>query len=215
MKWGLVSLNGKVGDAQRLNRQIARYTQQTQFNYVIGVDGGCDLLQRLNIVPNLILGDFDSIKSLSTFEALWPSAEVMSFPAQKDYTDSELAIEVIMREKLDRIVIIGALGGRMDHMLGTLFLLDKGDNLVIVDENNCIERIVTPFYRKLDVDEGYVSLIPSNEGLHKITLKGFKYPLFEATILYTQTRGISNEVIGDGEIIVESGAGYLIRSIDE
>lgn len=214
MKWGLVALNGKVSDAQKLNMQITHYTQHSEFEYVIGVDGGCALLQSLEIVPNLILGDFDSIESLATYEALWPSAEVLSFPAQKDYTDSELAIEVILKEKLDRIIIIGALGGRMDHMLGTLFLLDKSDNLVIVDESNCIERIITPFYKKMDGGTGYVSLVPSREGLHKITLKGFKYPLTQDTIHYTQTRGISNEVIGDGEIIIERGLGYLIQSID-
>ena len=84
-----------------------------------------------------------------------------------------------------------------------------------VDENNSIERIITPFYKKIEPHEGYVSLIPSREGLHKITLKGFKYPLFEATILYTETRGISNEINGEGEIRIESGSGYLVRSVDE
>ena len=122
MRWGLVSLNGKVDDVQKLSLQLKKYTQQAEFNYVIGVDGGCALLQHLNVVPNLILGDFDSIDALSTYETLWPSAKILSFPVQKDYTDSELAIEVILKEKLDRVVIIGALGGRMDHMLGTLFL---------------------------------------------------------------------------------------------
>lgn len=214
MKWGLIALNGKVNDVDQLIKQMARYTEHTKFDYVIGVDGGCALLQNIGIIPSLILGDFDSIESLGRYETLWPSAEVMSFPPNKDYTDSELAVEVILNKNLDRVVIIGALGGRMDHMLGTLFLLDKSTHLSIVDENNCIERIITPYNKKIDAYDGYVSLVPSMEGLHNITLKGFKYPLCEATILYTQTRGISNEIIEAGEIEIKSGSGYLILSHD-
>lgn len=215
MKWGLVALNGKVRDANKLSTQIEMYTNRTRFDFVVGVDGGCSLLKRLTVEPDLILGDFDSIDSLASFEALWPDVKVLTFPAHKDYTDSELAIEMILKEDVDRIVIIGALGGRMDHMLGTLFLMDKSDKLMIIDENNIIERIIAPFEKKIKAVSGYVSLVPSVEGLHNITLKGFKYPLIKATLLYTQTRGISNEVLDEGEIKIESGAGYLIYASDE
>lgn len=211
-------MGGKTGSVEGLSAQIKRYLCDEPLSHVIGVDGGCALLERLAITPDIILGDFDSIGNLETYRERWPNAVVKTFPVNKDYTDAELAFEVMDEHDVDRIMIIGGFGGRADHMVSVLHMLLSASNRVMIDEQNYVEKIMTPYKRVVEKNEKqreYVSLIPTGDKLKGITLSGFKYPLNDAVIGFAQTIGISNEVIDDfGTIEIESGEGYLILSSD-
>lgn len=218
MKWGLIALGGKIQSAEALSVQLKRYINEGDLSYVIGVDGGCALLALLSIVPDTILGDFDSIGNLEQYREMWPNAQINTFPAEKDYTDAELAFEVMAEKDMDRVVVIGGFGGRADHMISILNLILKASNYVMIDEQNYVEKIEAPYEKvlhKKELARTYVSLIPTGDKFGGITLKGFKYPLKSAVIEFAQTLGISNELIDDtGKIEVESGEGYLILSTD-
>lgn len=218
MKWGLVALNGEIASLPALKRQIARYSECADFSKVMGVDGGCELLVALNTPPDIVLGDFDSIHDLSRYKDLWPKASFQTFPAEKDYTDAELAFETMLQFDLDRIMVVGAFGGRADHMLSVISLVGHHSKFVLVDELNYIEKFNGPFEKCLKKNEhnkAYVSLLPVQDRLTGITLTGFKYPLTDATIVKPQTVGISNEIKAEFAVIrVAEGAGFLSISKD-
>lgn len=218
MKWGLISLNGSFNNLEALNRQLEKYVDKTDIEVVLGVDGGCELLHKLKIDATEILGDFDSIFNLEQYTTLWPYAKVHTFPVEKDFTDAELAFNLIHHHQLDRVVVVGGLGGRADHMLSVLFLLAREDNFILIDEQNYIEKIEGPFVNQIQKEENqqtYISLIPLNEGLSGITLEGFKYPLSDATIKFSETLGISNELVDHAGLIkIAQGKGYLVISKD-
>lgn len=218
MKWGLISLNGSFNNLGELNHQLEKYVDKKNIEVVLGVDGGCELIHKLKIDATEILGDFDSIYNLEHYRALWPNAKVHTFPVEKDYTDAELAFNLIKHHQLERVVVVGGLGGRADHMLSVLFLLAREDNFILIDEQNYIEKIEGPFIKKIQKDENQqtcISLIPLNEGLRGITLEGFKYPLFEANIKFSETLGISNELVDQAGLIkIAEGKGYLVLSKD-
>jgi len=218
MSWGLIALNGSITSKTQLVEQMLRVTSSQPFDFVIGVDGGCKLLEILGFNPNLILGDFDSIENLERYRTKWPASEIKRFPPEKDFTDAELAFEEISHLAIDKIIVIGGFGGRADHMISIMHLLMKADNCIMVDEQNILEKIQSPFYRKLnqaDYEGVYISLVPLLENFENITLKGFKYPLNEATITFSQTIGISNEIVEEvASIEVLKGSGYLVTSRD-
>ena len=218
MKKGLIVLNGHFSDVRKIEQQVIKLASELSFEYVIGVDGGCVLLEKLNQKPNLILGDFDSLKRLNEYKELWPHAEVKTFQAEKDFTDAELAFAELDLLELDEVYVIGGTGGRLDHQLSILFLLKNRPHYKLIDELNVLTYIKAPYHRNVlrsDVDTKYVSIIPLESGLMGVDLIGFKYPLNQATISFGQTVGISNEVIDAfGSISIQSGEGFLIFSED-
>lgn len=218
MSWGLIALNGTVDSIEKLKVQLTRYMGAEEPSYIVGVDGGCKLLEQLDVAPTIILGDFDSIGNLTRYKAQWPHAEIKTFPPEKDFTDAELAFDEVEGLPLDRVAVIGGFGGRADHMLSILFLIGRQSKCVMIDELNFIERIEAPMAKKLrkeDFHETYLSILPDVDLLEGINLKGFKYPLVNATIRRSQTLGISNEIVEDEAVIeIESGTGFLVFSQD-
>lgn len=218
MKKGLIVLNGHFIDVRKIELQLINLVSELSFEYVIGVDGGCVLLEKLNQRPDLILGDFDSLKRLNDYKQLWPYAEVKMFQAEKDFTDAELAFAESDALELDEVYVIGGTGGRLDHQLSILFLLKNRPKYILVDEQNILSYIKAPYHHKVlsgDVKSKYVSLIPLESGFVGVDLIGFKYPLNQATISFGQTIGISNEVTDTfGSITILSGEGFLIFSED-
>jgi len=218
MSWGLIALNGTVDSIEQLKTQLSRYMGSEWPSCVVGVDGGCKLLERLDVVPTIILGDFDSIGDLMRYKTKWPQAEIKTFPPEKDFTDAELAFDEVEGLPLDRIAVIGGFGGRADHMLSILFLIGRHSKCVMIDALNYIEHIEAPMTRKLkktDFHNTYLSILPDVDLLEGINLKGFKYPLVNATIRRSQTLGISNEIVEEEAVIeIESGSGFLVFSQD-
>ena len=150
------------------------------------MDRGVLVLLEHGIVPNLALGDFDSVTSeeLKTIQEKLP--EVSIFPAEKDETDLELAIDWAIRQNPSNIYILGATGGRIDHFLANIQLLQKErilqcvseTNIYIVDEKNSL-TVKTPgiYPIQADLTRKYFSLLSITKEVSEITLTGFKYPL--------------------------------------
>ena len=218
MKKGLIVLNGHFADVRKIELQIINQACELSFDYVIGVDGGCVLLEKLNQKPDLILGDFDSLMRLNEYRELWPEANVKTFQTEKDFTDAELAFVETDALQLDEVYVIGGTGGRLDHQLSILFLLKHRPQYTLIDEQNILTYIKAPYHHKVhcgDIKSKYVSLIPLESGFRGVDLIGFKYPLNQATISFGQTVGISNEVTDAfGLISIQLGEGFLIFSED-
>lgn len=206
-----------IGNGDDIERQCI---DNINIEYVICADGGLEKAEKLNLSPNLILGDFDSVdaKVLEHYKKL--NIETVTFPSEKDYTDMELAVENAVKKGFKDIVLTGATGSRLDHTLANIQLLEKyyrhGINLEIIDNNNYISIIsdntdVKIKYKK----DHFVSLVPVTEKLEGLTLIGFRYPLDNVIVQRGTALLISNEIIQDeGRIILKNGTALVFVSKD-
>jgi thiamine pyrophosphokinase len=185
-------------------------------DFIICADGGLNYLDILNVKPNLIVGDFDSV-DLSLLEK-YKNIETKKYPAEKNYTDMEIAIEEAIICGYNEITIFGATGTRLDHTMANILLIErylkKNINITIVDNNNYISILNKDIV--INKKEGYyVSIVPISECIDGITLKGMKYPLLDVKVDRGSTLCISNEIIANkAEISIRTGVGILFISKD-
>ena len=121
--------------------------------------------------------------------------------------------------KSTNIIIIGAIGTRLDHTIANIHILKEAlDNDIqckIIDNRNEIQLINKKTILKLDNNYKYISLIPLTTKVEELSLKGFKYPLLEASLEIGHSIGVSNEQIENyAEIDLKKGILILIRSRD-
>jgi len=197
------------------------FLKNNTFEYVIAVDKGAQFCKDAGISPDILVGDFDTVKPevVRYFEKA--GVPVRRFRPEKDDTDIEIALQIakekIMNDKNlvhsddDGIAILGGTGSRLDHMLGTLYCMAGIARKVkceLVDAHNRV-RILRPggyVLRREDCLGPYISLLPIGGDVKGVTLKGFKYPLNNHTMTCCNSLGISNELVEtEGRISFEEG----------
>ncbi|MBB6216948.1 thiamine pyrophosphokinase [Anaerosolibacter carboniphilus] len=166
-------------------------------DYVVCADGGARHLRAMGIYPNAIVGDLDSMGDDEMVYFRERDIEFYKFPARKDYTDSDLAIQYALEKGCTEILMLGCIGSRMDHTLANITmllpLLEQGIQARIVDEHN--EIFVINDSALVEGEPGrFVSLIPLSATVEGITLSGFEYPLNNATLKMGSSLGISNQL---------------------
>ncbi len=199
-----------------LDREFVENELEKQgFDCLIAVDKGTEFFLTSKFKPDYIVGDFDSVKK-GTVEKLQQKYDtpVQQHPAVKDETDTELALMMAMDLKADHIIIYGATGTRIDHVLGNIQLLKMAAQhkvkCYLVDLYNRISMITgdTVLYKKQQYGD-YISLIPFTEEVQDLTLKGFKYNLDRFLMKNGNARGVSNE-IEEEKATISFTAGTLI-----
>ena len=190
------------------------------FDYIIASDRGLEALDKNNIIPNYIIGDFDSIdKKILNKYINNKDIEIKSLNPEKDYTDTHMALKLAIELKSIEITIIGAVGTRLDHTIANIHILketlDNNIECKIIDSRNEIQLINKKTILKLDDNYKYISLIPLTTEVKGLTLKGFKYSLQDATLEIGHSIGVSNEQIKEiAQIEFEKGILILIKSRD-
>lgn len=190
-----------------------------QDDFIIGADHGALFLIKHNVTPDMAVGDFDSVTPDELEIIRAHSKEFIACDAiDKDLTDTELAIDLAIEKQPDEIVLIGALGSRLDHTLSNVHMLLRSMHhqitASIIDNNN----YVTLTGSNCVVENRgytYVSLLPLTPEVTGIYLEGFMYPLEDATLKIGQSLGISNRLLGaKGTVRIESGFLLIIQSKD-
>lgn len=172
---------------------------------ILCADGGYAHAKRLGITPTLIMGDFDSYE-----DSLPEGIEVKRFDSIKDDTDTMLAIKEGIVRGCDDFVLIGALGGRLDHsyanIQGLAYLVEQGYSACILDADTSIYMIKNSAM-KLQKREGYaVSVFAYSETCTGVALGGLFYSLTGATVTQNFPIGVSNKFEDAyAEISVEQG----------
>jgi thiamine pyrophosphokinase len=185
---------------------------------IICCDGGAAHLRKFNILPDVLLGDFDSISGDDYNYFKNKAVKIIKFPIKKDVTDAEIAVDFAIDEGCTDITIIGAIGSRLDHSIANIFLLkkmlSKKINGKIIDGKNKITLLKDRTIIKKE--NGYkLSLIPLTQSVTGVTTEGLAYPLNDATIKMGSTWGISNEFIADkATVTLKSGILIAILSKD-
>jgi len=191
-----------------------------EFNYIIASDRGLEILDKNNIIPNYIIGDFDSAdKEVLDKYINNKNIKIMELNPEKDYTDTHMALKLAIELKSTSITIIGAIGTRFDHTIANIHILketlDKNIECKIIDNRNEIQLINKKTILGLDNNYKYISLIPLTTKARGITLKGFKYLLEDAVLEIGHSIGVSNEQIEEyAEIDLKEGILILIKSKD-
>lgn len=199
----------------------AAFLEKEAFEKVIAVDSGLEGVKALGLEPDMIVGDFDSVKPeiLEYYRTrehiVWDVRQ-----PEKDETDTELALMKAQAAGCSRIAVLGATGGRLDHMLGNIHLLfpclQKGIEAYILDSRNRLylidgERV----FRRAETWGKYISFVPLTEKVAGITLTGFKYPLFQKDIEIGTSLCISNELWEEeGRITFTDGVLIVVESQD-
>lgn len=180
---------------------------------VFAVDGGLYVADEAGIVPDYLVGDFDTAEE-GLVEQYATKCVTLRHQPEKDATDTELAIEEAIAGGADQLILLGATGSRMDHTLANIHMLYKvllqGKSACIVNENNRITLHERSFCKKKEELFGtYVSFLPFSEEVSGLTLKGLKYPLKNHTLTMGNSLGISNEA-KEEEMEVSFEKGYLL-----
>lgn len=188
-------------------------------DYVIGVDRAAYWLLTHGVTPQLAIGDFDSASRAELAHIQSSVSDTRVYTPEKDFTDTELAVQAAIERHPKEMVILGGWGTRMDHTLATLSLLEHGLRHEVPmscrNETNHIQLISTG--RTIVKKRGgfpYISLLPYTATI-SVSLRGLKYPLRHATIRRGQTVGISNEFVSDhATVTMHAGKALLISSRD-
>lgn len=182
---------------------------------VIGVDRGIEFLYRHKIIPNYIVGDFDSVsEEVARYYREETDVPIKEYNPVKDASDTEIAIRLAMTIGATEIEIHGATGGRLDHLWANvqcLYIpLKKDIKATLVDPQNRISLHDEDFVLNKEEAYGqYFSLFPLGEVVHGLTLEGAKYPLKNHTMEPQDSLCVSNE-IKDEAVKVSFRTGTLI-----
>lgn len=179
---------------------------------VICADRGIIHAQKLKIVPDLIIGDFDSYKS-----QLPENVEILRSVPEKDDTDTMLAVKTAISRGAKKIRIYGALGGRFDHTFANIqtlkFASENGCQAEIADEGNRIMLREKGVHQFRKMDGWYFSIFSYSEELNIKSLRGVKYPLENYLMKNSFPIGVSNEFEADSaELSIDSGTSLIIFS---
>jgi thiamine pyrophosphokinase len=169
---------------------------------IIAADGGSTNCLKLGLRPDVLIGDLDSLTHDQVLSLESTGTKILRFPARKDYTDLELAVQYAIQAGSQDILILGALGQRWDQTLANL-LLPAATSYIsarirIIDGQQEITLVQSGQTLVVHGHPGDTfSLIPLSGDASGITTQGLEYPLQDETLLFGATRGISNELTGD------------------
>jgi thiamine pyrophosphokinase len=186
------------GDPLGSDAWLARLAKRS--DVVIAADGGAARLGTAGRLPDLVVGDLDSLAPADKRELERSGVAFEVHPVEKEETDAELALDAALKRGADEIVVVGAFGGaRLDHLMANLLLLAHEDfaaiDLAIVTERATFRSVLGPGILELEGSPGdWVSLQPLSETVRDVSTDGLRYPLRREDLARGATRGVSNEL---------------------
>lgn len=198
--------NGTLPDLDAARRLIC------PGDFILAADGGTRHALALGLIPAAVIGDLDSISDQERKMIKGAGVEIIQHPRDKDETDLELALDYAVEQGYRKIVILGAIGGRLDQTLGNLALLSttRHPSPAIRIDDGVEEAFFVWTRGEVRGRNGdLVSLIPWGGDVHGVHTEGLRWPLSNETLFSHKTRGISNEMFGENAS-VEIASGLLL-----
>ncbi len=210
MKRAVIFYNGNLSDISRAKKYIL------DTDYIVCADGGTRHALKLGFLPDVIIGDFDSLsQSLQKKLAKHP-IEWLRYKRDKDETDSELAVLHACQKGYKTILIFGLFGSRLDHLLTNILFLSnlvKKEVEVMIIEGKQEIRVTTDSLRLEGKVGDLVSLIPLKGDVRQVTTKGLQFKLTNQDLLFGYSFGLSDVLTHEtAEINIKKGLLLVIHT---
>ena len=175
-------------------------------DYLIAADGGANHLMKMGILPEVVIGDLDSVDEDILFELTTAEVNIEQYSEDKDETDIELALQYAVELGAASILIVGALGGRLDQTLANLSILT--DPLLPKIDIRLDDGVEEVFFCRASSNKGRqvevqgrsvdtVSLIPWHGPVDGVATEGLQWPLYGEKLFPEKSRGVSNVMLGE------------------
>ncbi len=195
-----------IGGAEIRNYAVIRSAMRED-DFCIFCDSGLRHMEALGVFPDLIVGDFDSHPNPGL------AAETIVLPCEKDDTDTVYAVREAVKRGFEEFLLLGVIGGRLDHTLGNVSILvylhSLGLKACIIDDYSRM-RIVAEEPAYIGDSFAYFSLLNITGTARGITIENAKYPLQDAEITCGYQYGVSNEVLPGKTAMVSVREGMLL-----
>ncbi|MDD7793748.1 thiamine diphosphokinase [Clostridium sp. 'White wine YQ'] len=179
---------------------------------IIAADKGTEVLLTNNIVPDYVLGDFDSIDKKFLDDLSLKEVNVIKHNPIKDFTDTDSAFNKALELKAKEITLLGCTGTRIDHLFSNIGLLKKAleNNVLckIIDDNNVIQLTNKPMTFKGKRGQ-LISFYAYEEVVEDFSIYGAKYELFKHKLIPFDGLTVSNEFL-DGDINITFNKGLVL-----
>ena len=187
---------------------------------LIAVDGGLSYLEQMGMLPDIAIGDFDSLPAedgslLQEMERA-DAGKVIRLPVAKDDTDTMAGIKLGLSRGYQRFFLYGALGGRVDHTMAnmqTLLYLKKHGAVGYIMDAACmllvIENETIQFHAGM---EGILSLFSLDREIRGVTLQGLAFPLEDGVLTNDFPLGVSNQFLPEqrASVTVAEGRALIV-----
>lgn len=195
---GVIIASGKIRDYEYISSFIS------EEDFIICADGGYNHAKNMNIKPDILIGDMDSVTDFMH------DVEVLKYPTDKDFTDGELCIKYAKEKGIDELLLVGMTSERLDHTINNILMITSFPKAKIVDENNEI-YILKDNLTIIGKKGKTLSIIPVSGDLEGISTKGLLYSLNKENLLFASCKGNSNVITDDEcEITAQKGMAIVI-----
>lgn len=203
----LIIANGEIGDIQRVKAMLP------PVDYVICADGGLKHAQELGIVPDLLVGDFDSLSDEMLWEYSVTGVAIKRYPVDKDKTDMQIAVDTAIDMGASQVFLVGAFGSRWDHSYANMLMLyrlaRRGIKAQILDAHNVV-MVSTSGKIEIEGEIGQtLSLLPLGGDVRILSTDGLKYPIVNGILPLDFPYGVSNVLIKP-RAEVQVGSGWVM-----
>ena len=184
-------------------------------DYLIAADGGANHLLKMGILPEIVIGDLDSVDEDTLFQLTSAEVNIEQYSEDKDETDIELALGYAVEMRPSAILIVGGLGGRLDQTLANLSILT--DPMLPKIDIRLDDGLEEVFFCRASAEKGgqvevqgrsgdTVSLIPWHGPVEGVSTEGLQWPLYGETLFPDKSRGISNVMLSESASVkIENG----------
>jgi thiamine pyrophosphokinase len=209
MHKALIFANGEPNDGAMVQRALRAANDAA----IIAADGGARVARYYGFVPQVIIGDMDSLPEAELARLVAGGALVLRHPVDKDATDLELCLQYAAAKGAGWIRVIGGIGGRFDQVMAntllmTLDALDSCDAELVAGRQAI--RVLKPGSHRIEGAAGdTLSLIPIAGDVYGVHTQALRYPLREETLHFGLARGVSNVMESDA-VVVTFAAGMLL-----
>ncbi|MCM8899772.1 thiamine diphosphokinase [Caldicoprobacter algeriensis] len=188
----LIIANGEIRDIQKVKAMLP------QVDYTICADGGVRHARGLGVVPDLIVGDFDSLPDEALREYSMAGIPIKRYPADKDKTDMQIAVDTAVDMGASQVFLLGAFGSRWDHSYANMLMLyrlaTRGIKAQILDSHNVV--MVSSGKVEIEGEIGQtLSLLPLSGDVRILRTDGLKYPIVDGILPLDFPYGVSNVLV--------------------
>ena len=210
MKGCLILANGQVPKKKEI-----LHLQKIGYKELICADGGANTAYKLSLIPDIIIGDLDSIETEVLEFYVKESIPVKKIKRQND-TDVEKCLKYAIQKKYTNVILLGATGNRLDHSFCNLGISLKFDSRIKVDI--IYEKSFLRVYSgkvELDTFSGETISLYGFDNKTKFNSSGLKYPLKDISLPFGERESTSNVALSDNiSLNIKNGSGFIIRDYE-